>query len=83
MRASLLLVLLLSFSAHAQEPPLRWGGDSEGGAPFVEPEPNDPSKVEGFDVDVAEAIAAGLGRQAQFVHVAYAAIDPRIRASRS
>ena len=79
MRASLLLVLLLSFSAHAQEPPLRWGGDSEGGAPFVEPEPNDPSKVEGFDVDVAEAIAAGLGRKAQFVHVAYAAIDQSVQ----
>ncbi len=78
MRASLLLVLLLAFSARAQEV-LRWGGDSEGGAPFVEADPNDPSKVEGFDVDVAEAIAAGLGRKAQFVHVAYAAIDQSVQ----
>jgi polar amino acid transport system substrate-binding protein len=77
-RASLLLVLLLAFSARAQEV-LRWGGDSEGGAPFVEADPNDPSKVEGFDVDVAEAIAAGLGRKAQFVHVAYAAIDQSVQ----
>lgn len=78
MRASVLLFLLLSFSAHAQEV-LRWGGDSEGGAPFVEADPNDPSKVEGFDVEVAEAIAAGLGRKAQFVHVAYAAIDQSVQ----
>jgi len=34
----LLLVLLLAISlpAHAQRPLLRWGGDAEGGAPFVE-----------------------------------------------
>lgn len=58
---------------------MRWGGDSEGGAPFVEADPNDPAKVEGFDVEVAEAIAAGLGRKAQFVHVAYAAIDQSVQ----
>jgi len=58
---------------------LRWGGDSEGGAPFVEADPNDPAKVEGFDVEVAEAVAAGLGRKAQFVHVAYAAIDQSVQ----
>lgn len=81
MRASsFLLFLLLAFCANAQAPPpLRWGGDSEGGAPFVEADPNDPAKVEGFDVEVAEAIAAGLGRKAQFVHVAYAAIDQSVQ----
>ncbi|HEU4889719.1 MAG TPA: ABC transporter permease subunit [Thermoanaerobaculia bacterium] len=79
MRTYFLLFLLLAFSADAQAPPLRWGGDSEGGAPFVEADPNDPAKVEGFDVEVAEAIAAGLGRKAQFVHVAYAAIDQSVQ----
>jgi polar amino acid transport system substrate-binding protein len=79
-RASLFLLLLFlspSF-AHAQEV-LRWGGDAEGGAPFVEADPNDPAKVEGFDVEVAEAIAAGLGRKPQFVQVAYAAIDQSVQ----
>ena len=58
---------------------LRWGGDSEGGAPYVEADPNDPAKVEGFDVEVAEEIAKGLGRKPQFVQVAYAAIDQSVQ----
>lgn len=65
---SLILVLLLALPA-ASQPVLRWGGDSEGGAPFVEADPNDPGKVDGFDVDVAEEIAKGLGRRARFVQV--------------
>jgi len=76
---SALLLWLATVSLQAQEPPLRWGGDSEGGAPFVEADPNDPAKVEGFDVEVAEAIAKGLGREARFVHVTYAAIDQSVQ----
>jgi polar amino acid transport system substrate-binding protein len=53
---------------------LRWGGDAEGGAPFVEADPADPSKVRGFDVQVANMIAKGLGAEAQFVQVAWASI---------
>ena len=63
----------------SQAPPapavLRWGGDAEGGAPFVEADPKDPSKVRGFDVEVAEAIARGLDREARFVQVAFSSID--------
>ncbi len=75
----MLLLALPVISQPAPQPVLRWGGDSEGGAPFVEADPNDPQKVEGFDVDVAEAIAQGLGRRAQFVQVAYAAIDQSVQ----
>lgn len=57
---------------------LRWGGDAEGGAPFVEADPNDPSKLRGFDVEVAAEIARGLGRDARFVQVAYTAIDQSV-----
>ncbi|MEO7965810.1 MAG: hypothetical protein ABIT38_18010, partial [Gemmatimonadaceae bacterium] len=28
---------------------LRWGGDAEGGAPFVEADPGHPDSVRGFD----------------------------------
>ena len=49
----LLTTLLLTASAFAA-PPLRWGGDAEGGAPFVEADPSDPSKLRGFDAEVAE-----------------------------
>jgi polar amino acid transport system substrate-binding protein len=59
-------------------PPLRWGGDAEGGAPYVEADPRDPSVVRGFDVEVAEEIAKGLGKKAQFVQVAFAEIDQSV-----
>jgi polar amino acid transport system substrate-binding protein len=71
-------VLLLAFSASAAPPLLRWGGDSEGGAPYVEADPNDPAVVVGFDVEVAQEIAKGLGRTPQFVQVSYAAIDQSV-----
>ncbi len=57
---------------------LRWGGDAEGGAPFVEADPADPARVRGFDVEIAEALAAGLGRTPQFVQVAYQSIDQSV-----
>ena len=56
-------------------PELRWGGDAEGGAPFVEADPNDPSRLEGFDVEIAAEIARGLGRTPRFVQVAWESID--------
>jgi polar amino acid transport system substrate-binding protein len=64
-------------SVHAQDgPTLRWGGDAEGGAPFVEADPADPTRVVGFDVEVAALIAAGLGRSPQFVQVGFTSLDP-------
>jgi polar amino acid transport system substrate-binding protein len=55
-------------------PTLRWGGDAEGGAPFVEADPADGTRVRGFDVEIAELIARGLGREPRFVQVAWASI---------
>jgi len=60
-------------SADAQT--LRWGGDAEGGAPFVEADPRDPSKLVGFDVEIAELIAAKLGRTPQFLQVQFTSLD--------
>ncbi|HEX2757903.1 MAG TPA: transporter substrate-binding domain-containing protein, partial [Thermoanaerobaculia bacterium] len=57
---------------------LRWGGDAEGGAPFVEADPADPANVRGFDVEIAEALAKGLGRTPLFVQVAYQSIDQSV-----
>jgi polar amino acid transport system substrate-binding protein len=54
---------------------LRWGGDAEGGAPFVEADPNDPSRVVGFDVEVAQFLAEGLGRTPRFVQVGFTTLD--------
>jgi polar amino acid transport system substrate-binding protein len=57
---------------------LSWGGDAEGGAPFVEADPADPTAVRGFDVEIAEALAKGLGRTPRFVQVAYQTIDQSV-----
>src|SRR6185503_7992327 len=58
--------------------PLRWGGDAEGGAPFVEADPANPSRVRGFDVEIAELLARALGRQSRFVQVAWASIESSV-----
>ncbi len=63
----------------APRPVLRWGGDAEGGAPFVEADPNNPAVLRGFDVEVAAIVAEGLGRTPHFVQVAWASIDASVR----
>ena len=76
------LALCLSTSLGAQSAIRRelvWGGDAEGGAPFVEADPANPSRVRGFDVEVAERIARGLGRRAaRFVQVQWSSIDQSV-----
>jgi polar amino acid transport system substrate-binding protein len=77
-----LIVVAAAGSASGQHTPpkpvLRWGGDAEGGAPFVEADPADPARVRGFDVEVADMIARGLGRRSQFVQVAWASISQSV-----
>jgi polar amino acid transport system substrate-binding protein len=45
---------------------LVWGADQEGGGPFVFPDGNDPNKLVGFEVELAELIASHIGVTAQF-----------------
>jgi His/Glu/Gln/Arg/opine family amino acid ABC transporter permease subunit len=76
------LVVVLAFAAlaaRADDAVLRWGGDAEGGAPFVEADPGDPSKLRGFDVEVANEIAKGLGKRPEFVQVAFQEIDQSVQ----
>jgi len=54
---------------------LRWGGDAEGGSPFVEADPSNPSKLAGFDVEIAGMIARELGRTPEFVQVTFTSLD--------
>ncbi len=65
-------------AAQRPQATLRWGGDAEGGAPFVEADPGDPSQVRGFDVEVAETIARSLGRRPRFVQVQWSSIDQSV-----
>jgi polar amino acid transport system substrate-binding protein len=71
---ALCLVVVFGVQAAAQEE-LRWGGDAEGGAPFVEADPDDPSRLVGFEVEIADLIARGLGRVPRFVQVGFTTID--------
>jgi polar amino acid transport system substrate-binding protein len=73
--AALLLAARAGHGVESGPPVLRWGGDAEGGAPFVEADPADPSKLRGFDVEVATFVARKLGRSTAFVQVAFQSLD--------
>lgn len=62
----------------AQPTVFRWAGDPEGGAPFVEADPVHPDRLVGFDVEIADLIARGLGRKASFVNITFTSIDQLI-----
>src|SRR6185312_336161 len=75
---SLILVLLVaagSSTAFSQDAltkikssgVLAWGGDAEGGAPYVYPNPDKPDEIVGFEVELADALATKLGVKAKFV----------------
>jgi polar amino acid transport system substrate-binding protein len=45
---------------------LGWGGDLQGGEPYVYESPTQPGVIIGFEVDIAEALAKELGLRAKF-----------------
>src|SRR5438105_3992218 len=63
----LLLLLLLTAAPWASAQELVWAADAEGGAPYSFPDPRNPAYNIGFEVDLADALAARLGRKARFV----------------
>jgi polar amino acid transport system substrate-binding protein len=76
---AIVAAVALPASASADPPPvLRWAGDPEGGAPFVEADPEHPDTLVGFDVEIAALVARSLGRTPQFVFVGYAYIDQSV-----
>jgi polar amino acid transport system substrate-binding protein len=71
---------LCTASLTAADPPaeLVWAGDSEGGAPYVEADPSHPDRVIGFEVEIADLLARGLGRTARFVNITFANLPQSI-----
>ncbi|MHB8881257.1 MAG: ABC transporter substrate-binding protein/permease [Thermodesulfovibrionales bacterium] len=57
---------------------LLWGADAEGGAPYIFPDPKDPSRMIGFEVDLAEEIARGLGVRAKQAQNAWDSLIPAL-----
>jgi polar amino acid transport system substrate-binding protein len=51
---------------------LRWGGDMQGGEPYVSQDPS--GKLVGFEVELADAIARELGVRAEFVQADWSAL---------
>jgi len=45
---------------------LIWGGDLNGGGPYVFPDEKDPKIIRGFEVELAEMLAKSLGVKADF-----------------
>ena len=74
-----LIVLAAGSPAFAQNPPeFRWGGDAEGGAPYVEADPRDPLRVVGYEVEIAQLLAAGLGRSPRFIQTGFASLEASV-----
>src|SRR5438034_660421 len=73
------LLLLAGPAAWAQE--LVWAADAEGGAPYTFPDPRNPAKLIGFEVDLADALAARMGRVARFVQNQWDGLVPGLERS--
>ena len=82
-----LLMLLFSFAlftpAYAADAKstitdgvLRWGGDSEGGFPYMYPNPQNHNELIGFEVDIINEIAAYLGLKPEYVNNAWDNLIP-------
>lgn len=74
----LAVLLVLPAGARADDPPpLRWGGDKAGGAPFIYEE---PGKGEvGFEVELARFLGKKLGRTPEFVQCDWDAIPDTLQ----
>ncbi|MDR1915876.1 MAG: ABC transporter substrate-binding protein/permease [Synergistaceae bacterium] len=55
---------------------LRWGGDSEGGFPYMFPNPSNPDELIGFEVDIVNELADYMGRKPEYVNNAWDNLIP-------
>lgn len=63
---AVLLCSLCVLPVRAQQT-LRWGADPSGGAPYVFTDPANPDRYIGYEKDMVDALAAAMGRRAEFV----------------
>jgi polar amino acid transport system substrate-binding protein len=60
----------------------QWGSTSDGGAPYVFQDPKDPSKLVGFEVEIADAISKSLNVKAKQVETDYAQLEQALQANK-
>jgi polar amino acid transport system substrate-binding protein len=57
---------------------LRWGADATGGAPYVFPDPKNPSHLIGFEVDVMQALGRKMKMRTRLVLVPWDELVPAL-----
>jgi polar amino acid transport system substrate-binding protein len=57
---------------------LLWGSDAEGGAPYVFIDTNNPSRLIGFEVEIADSIAREMGVKAKQVQNGWESLLPAL-----
>ena len=76
-----MLILLFALSGLARvqgQGELLWAGDLQGGEPYVFRDPRDPSRLVGFEVELAEALAKRLSVRAHFVQNDWSNLVPSL-----
>lgn len=76
--ASLFTASLLAMTGIGQTP-LRWGGDAEGGAPYLLPDPKNPREIVGFEIDLMNALGRQLKRRSVFVQNQWDGLIPGLQ----
>ncbi len=66
------LFLCFPHSLDAQDQPLKWGVDDEGGVPYYFSAPHDAGARIGFEVDLIDALSKELGRPIEREHADFA-----------
>ena len=80
--AILLALLAASHPAPAQNAfghELRWGGNSEGGVPFIFYDPAAPERLTGFETEIAEALTKAMGLKPRFVQNVWDILIPGMK----
>ena len=81
-RALLFFILLCSalpIKARSGDQQLRWGGDAEGGAPYLLPNPKNPREIIGFEIDLMNAVGKHLNRKSVFVQNQWDGLIPGLQ----
>ena len=60
----------------AEDRPLRWAADAEGGAPYIFRDPKDVDRYVGFEVDLVALLQKELGRRIEFVQYEFRSLVP-------
>jgi polar amino acid transport system substrate-binding protein len=58
---------------------IRWGGDQEGGGPYIFPKPDNPREITGFEAELMDVLARRLGVQADFQQCQWTTLPDLLR----